>query len=266
MNIPNTTPPISEMKQFPQLLADGAPIDTKSHIEPGTSLVTALTYVIGGLLLIIGIAASAGFLLLALIIGPVVEYFFRKRAMALLRGSSIEVGPEQFPELHNCAATYAGRMGLKASPAIYIFEGNTINAVAARVAGRKVIILQDDLVDACLRSGNAQTLAFVLGHEMAHHALGHTGLIRASLRLSLKKLSRLDEFSCDSVANALVHDSRVSATAITLLVTGPQLMPYLNLDALMKQAQEVSMEKAAKKAERKLTHPLLLRRLARFFH
>jgi Zn-dependent protease with chaperone function len=157
-------------------------------------------------------------------------------------------------------------MGLKAAPAIYIFEGNTINAIAARVAGRKVIILQDDLVDACLRSGDARTMGFVLGHEMAHHALGHTGLIRASLRLSLKKLSRLDEFSCDSVANALVHDSRVSATAIALLVTGPQLMPYLNLDALMKQAQEVSMEKAAKKAERKLTHPLLLRRLARFIH
>jgi Zn-dependent protease with chaperone function len=124
--------------------------------------------------------------------------------------------------------------------------------------------LQDDLVDACLRSGDARTLSFIIGHEMAHHALGHTGIFRSSLSKAFKKLSRLDEFSCDSVANAVVADPKISTRAITILTVGPQLMSYVNFDSLMRQAQEVSLDKHSKKAERHLTHPLLLRRLSRF--
>lgn len=113
---------------------------------------------------------------------------------------------------------------MKALPAIYVAEGNTINAAAMRIGGRKVIILIDDVVDACLRSGDPQTLAFILGHEMAHHALGHTNLIRASLAKYFKKLSRLDEFSCDAVANQLVGNAQISAKALVTLLSGPQLM------------------------------------------
>ena len=81
---------------------------------------------------------------------------------------------------------------------------------------------------------------------------------------AFKKLSRLDEFSCDAVANALVADPKISARAMALLTVGPQLMSYLNFDSLMQQAREVDSDKYSKKAERHLTHPLLLRRLSRF--
>lgn len=118
-------------------------------------------------------------------------------------------------------------------------------------------------MDARLRSGDNQTLTFILGHEMAHHALGHTGLFRSGLARSFKKLSRLDEFSCDAIAHALVGDKQVSTRAIALLATGPQLYPFLNLGALLQQAQQVVTDKNSKKAERRLTHPLLLHRLSR---
>lgn len=263
-NPPPVVANLVETKQFPPLNPGASPIDPKSHVEPGTRAAVFLAYLAAVLGVLLGGVLSYGILWLVLIIAPIADYFNRKKAIALLHGSAIEVGPAQFPEIHQCAQTFVRRLGMKAAPAIYIVEGNTINAAAIKFAGRQVIVLQDDLVDACLRSGDNQTLAFIVGHEMTHHALGHTGLIHAGLAKAFKKLSRLDEFTCDAVANALVGDMNVSIRAIAILATGPQLLPYLNLNALMLQARQVEADKHAKKAERKLTHPLLLRRLSRF--
>ena len=49
---------------------------------------------------------------------------------------------------------------------------------------------------------------------------------------------------------------------LMLLTIGPQLMPYVNRDALLRQASEVAENKLSKKAEAGLTHPLALRRIA----
>jgi Zn-dependent protease with chaperone function len=255
---------LAENRPFPPLNPGTSPIEPKSHVEKGTGLVVFLAYLVAIFGVLLGGVFSYGVLWVVLLIAPIADYFNRKKAMALLRGSAIEVGPTQFAEIHQCAQTFARRLGMQTLPAIYIVEGNAINAAAMKFAGRQVVILQDDLVDACLHSGDGQTLAFILGHEITHHALGHTGLIRSGLSRVLNNLSRLDEFTCDAVANALVGDMNVSTRAIALLATGPQLIPYLNFHALMQQAQQVEADKNAKKAERKLTHPLLLRRLSRF--
>lgn len=249
---------------LPPLNPSGPAVNPKEHVESGTGLSVALASIAFGLSILIGGLLTYGVLWLALIIAPIVTYFNRKKAVATLKGSSVEVGEAQFPEIHNCAVTIAERLGMSCIPQIYILEANTINAAAAKLAGKKVIVLQDDLVDACLRSGDARTLTFIIGHEMAHHAFGHTGIIRSGLTKAFKNLSRLDEFSCDAVANALVANPKVSARAITLLAVGPQLISYLNHDSLMQQAKEVALDKHSKKAERPLTHPLLLRRLSRF--
>jgi len=249
---------------LPDLKSDGASVNPQNYIEPKTKGAVVLGYFAMFFGVLVGGIASYGILWVALLLAPVLDYFNRKKAMALLRGSGIEVGPQQLSELHACATDFAHRLGMKALPAIYVVEGNTINAAAMRIRGRKVIILIDDLVDACLRSGDPQTLAFILGHEMAHHALGHTNLIRASLAKYFKKLSRLDEFSCDAVANQLVGNAQISAKALVTLLSGPQLMRYINLNQLALQASEVAADKNSVKAERNLTHPLLLRRIQRF--
>ncbi len=247
---------------FPALKSAGDPVNARAHIEPGTGTQTFVGYFAVGL----GIIFTWGIMLLALPIGLLVDYFNRKKQMAVLRGSGLEVGPDQFPALHACAADYAQRLGMKTPPAIYIVESNVINAAATRIGSRNFIILVDDAVDACLRTGDPQTLAFLLGHEMAHHALGHTGLVRRALAQTNKKLSRLDEFSCDAVAGQLLGDRQAAARALTVLLTGPQLMRFVNFVALNQQAAEVAADKDSVKAERqlRLTHPLLLRRIQRF--
>ena len=46
-----------------------------------------------------------------------------------------------------------------------------------------------------------------------------------------------------------------------MLTVGPQLLKYVNREVLLRQAAEVTKDKATRRAERPLTHPLLLRRL-----
>ncbi len=249
---------------LPPLNPAGLPVNPKEHVEPGTGMNVVLGFFVFGLGILIGGVFTYGILWLVLLVAPITYFFNRKRAIAALRGSAVEVGETQFPELHRSAITVAERLGLSSSPKVYVLEGNTINAAAVKLAGKKVIVLQDDIVDACLRSGDPRTLTFILGHEMAHHALGHTGIFRSSLARAFKKLSRLDEFSSDAVANALVMDQKVSLRALALLTIGPQLMSYLNFDSLVQQAHKSNLDKYSKKAERRLTHPLLLRRLSRF--
>lgn len=255
-------PAIYNGHPLPSLNIDGDRVDPRSMIEPGTGLWVGLGYTVLGILMLV-LAATLYGLILA-VAGPIVDWFNRKKVMALLRGSTLEVGPEQMPELHRCAVTFAQRLGMSRVPDIFIVEDNTINAFAHRVAGRKVIILNDDVVDACLRSGEPRTLSFVLGHELAHHALGHTGFFRALIGRHIKRLSRLDELSCDAVAGFLVGNPGISARAIVTLLTGPQLLPYVNLNKLNQQAAEIVSDPNARKAERYLTHPMLLRRLHRF--
>jgi len=264
MNGSTTVADPAGSKPLPPLSPGGSSVNPKEHIEPGTGSAVVLGFFAFGIGILIGGVLSYGILWVALIIAPIAYYFNRKKAVAAMKGSSVEVGESQFSELHQCALTLSERLGMSSCPKVYILEANTINAAAVKLAGKKAIVLHDDIVDACLRSGDARTLTFIIGHEMAHHALGHTGIFRSGLSKAFKKLSRLDEFSCDAVASSLVADTRVSARAIALLTVGPQLMSYLNFDSLMQQAQEVELDKNSKKSERKLTHPLLLRRLSRF--
>jgi Zn-dependent protease with chaperone function len=248
---------------FPPLKFDGPPINPREYIEKGTGAAKAAGMVLVALAFLVLIIGTYGIGLIALPIGWLADYFNQKKAMAKMKGSAIEVGPDQFPELHECAVKLATRLGLKQPPAIYIVENRVLNAVAMRIGSRQVIALMDDVVDACLRSGDPRTIGFILAHEMAHHALGHTSRVQAYLAINYKKLSRLNEFTSDAVARALVGEPQIAAQALMLLLTGPQLIPYVNIAALLCQAKEVDSDKNSVRAEKRLSHPLLLRRLQR---
>lgn len=193
----------------------------------------------------------------------VIPCFLPKINLASLRGEEIEVGPEQMPEIYECASRFAQRLGLHKQPSIFVVQGHQVNAFAFKIRTRHIVKLNDSMVDACLRSGDKRTLECVLGHEMAHHALGHTNFPRGLLSMVYRRLSRLDELSADVVANELVGDKNVSAKAIIMLVVGPQIWPHINVDQLKRQAYEVANDRASFDAESYQTHPLLLRRLSR---
>jgi len=248
-------------RTFPSLRAAGMPIDARQFVTPGTRLHVAIAYSVTVVLGVVAAAATAGVVLLVIVLGWLVDLVLRRRVMAMLRGSCVEVGPEQLPAVYACVKTYAERVGLPEVPRVFVVEGNSVNAFAMRLGSRSVITLVDDVVWGALESGNHRALSFVIAHEVAHHALGHTNHLRRVLALAYKVLSRLDELSADAVALQLVGDRQAACDGLMMLMIGPQLMPFINREQLLAQAASVHADKQTKRAERPFTHPFLARRI-----
>ena len=218
---------------------------------------------IGPLLFLAVTIASHGIALIVLLVWAAFASSRARQARALLRGSGLKVGVDQFPEIYRSAQAMSGRLGMAQCPDIYILEDSSQNAFALKQGSERFVILIDDIVFGAISTGNPKVLDFILGHELAHHALGHTNWLRSYISSNYYTLSRLDELSCDGVALALVEDLAVAHDALCLLLVGPQLFPSVNRQALTMQARETMQDKYSRKAEKRLQHPLLLHRYAR---
>lgn len=249
--------------QFPELRIEGTKIVASQHVEKGTgrALVGGFIAVILGTLL--GILISYGILLIVLLLSPLFAWYTNRKAMALIHGSGIKVDAEQFPEIHRCVQGFSERLSLSHSIDVYIVEANVVNAMAVRYGKKHVVLLTDDLIKGCLYSGIPKALSYVIGHELAHIALKHNGVLRSWMRKQFKKLGRLDEYSADKVALALVGDRTAAFYGLLMLTVGYSMLRYVNPDKVIRQAQEVAGDKYSGKAEKTLTHPLLLNRLNR---
>jgi len=242
-------------------------INPKAYIAPGTGLHSAIGWilllVIGPIVVLYTLVATFGLALIAWIVLGLLYTVRIKKERARIRGSAVRVDTKQFPDIYNAARNMAESLGMAECPEVYIVEDNQQNAWAIKHGSKKFVVLIDDIVYGAQATGNTKALEFIIGHELAHHALGHTGILRGLVRKYYLPLARLDEFSCDAVANALVGDTKAARDALALLLVGPQLFKQLDLQALDQQASEVVADRYSKKSETRLTHPLLLRRYAR---
>ncbi len=242
-------------------------VDPRDHIADGTSFHASLGWlvfwVVGFFTFVFSVAVTWGIALLFWILSPYFYYRSQKRARALIHGSALLVGPEQFPEVHEAVQRLSRQLRMQRAPDTYIVESSEQNAAAIKTGTRAAVVLTDEMVQGAKSTGDAKVLDFIVGHELAHHSLGHTGLFRGMMSSKYRPVSRLDEFSCDAVADALVENKQSAAMALALLAVGPHLLPSVNLKALLAQAQSVVADKESRKSEKMLTHPLLLRRFGR---
>jgi Zn-dependent protease with chaperone function len=202
-------------------------------------------------------------LLIVFLFYPLFACYLRRKATALIHGSGVHVSQDQFPEIHRCVEDFKGRLALRKDIDVYVVEDNVVNALAVRYGKKNVVLLTDDLIHGCLASGHPQALAFVIGHELAHISLNHNGVFRAWMAQHVKRLGRMDEYSADAVATVLVGDKTIAFHGLLLLTVGYALLAYINPESMIRQAQEVAQNKYSMKAERGLSHPLLLNRLHR---
>jgi Zn-dependent protease with chaperone function len=238
----------------------------KDHVAPGTgfhSLIGwSLLIILGPLVIGATILSTMGFAILGWLVAGLLYYVRLKKTKARLMGGALKVSADQFPEIYSASKAIAECMGME-EPEIFIVEDNQQNAFAVKHGSKRYVVLIDDIVYGAMATGNTGALNFILAHELAHHALGHTGMLRSLITQHYKTLSRLDEFSCDAVAHAIVGDANAARDALTLLLIGPQLFARVNKDALDRQAREVVDNSYTKKAENGMTHPLLLSRYSR---
>jgi hypothetical protein len=233
-----------------------------SLTHAGTGFHKTIAYVAAAFALIAFVVSTAGMGLFALIAAPIAEKFRWRKVHARIRASGVHVTSEQMPFIHKTVVDFARRLGMKEIPEVYVVEDTVQNGVALKLGKKNMVLLTDDVVWGALQSKDPRALGFVIGHELAHVALGHTGTVRSLLSNVFKPLARDDEYTADNVATALVGDREIAVHGITVLTVGPQLLPFINERALAEQAKEMWRDKHAKKAERMERHPFLLRRVA----
>lgn len=246
---------------FPHLSGGGVQVNAADHVADGTGLWTTLGYLVLAILVVATVVGTMGSALIFGIVGAIVGYLTHKRVFARLKGSHLQVGPHQLGEIYACADEFCKRLGMTKVPEIFVVETSELNAVAFKLFARKAVLLTDDLLWGALHAESPQALRFIIAHELAHHALGHTGFVRGAVASSFRPLGRLDELSADRVALQLVGDREIAYEGLMLITVGPQLLPYVNRTVLMQQAMEVGQDKRSKKSEAGMTHPLTLRRL-----
>ncbi|WP_433291800.1 M48 family metallopeptidase [Actinoplanes sp. CA-030573] len=213
-----------------------------------------------------GVAVRSAFIALLLLLPALV--IIRETQRASVRGQAVELSPTQFPDIYRTAEDFAGRLGLRRRPVIYLANGNgTLNAFAAQATGHDYVVLANELF-ANLYNNNREGLRFILGHELGHIRLHHVSLwynlaIAYSGRIPLlgPALSRLREYSCDR------HGAYLCPTGVNglvVLTAGRYVENDVNVDELLRQGQRLHGFWTGL-AQLPMSHPFTVRRLEHLF-
>ena len=210
-----------------------------------TLIVLGAPLVIGLLILIV---MTAGTFLIPIIFGVLFAVL-----MAWLTGSiyaasikvnGIRVSEMQFPEIQRIVIESSRKLGIT-PPEVFLYrEVNLFNAFAARLARKRYVILEPELVDSILLKGDYRQLAFIIGHEIGHHAAGHTAWWQGFLRLGAWVpavwlwYSRRCELTCDRIGLYCAGSLQSSLTAVSNMIAGAQMAGQVNPHAAIRQWHE----------------------------
>ena len=168
--------------------------------------------------------------------------FLHLLGMAAIRINSVKIGPNQFPEIWNSAEKLSKRLGLNKLPDIYILNsGGQLNAFAARLVSRKILVIYSELAEALIEDKDHQQLEAVIGHELGHHALNHTHFYNWFLTPAEMipffgaAFSRSREYSADRIMKGLIQNQEVCERALVKLAVGKKLGNLVNIDEYTSQ-------------------------------
>lgn len=185
--------------------------------------------------------------------------------IAYIRGNSVRLGPNQFPELYEAVATLSARVGLERVPETYLMQaGGELNAFATKYFRGNFIVLYSELLDACQHNTAARDM--VIAHELGHVKAGHLSWMWFLWPAYLfpwpgRALSRAREYTCDRYGMAGAGDKDGALLGLTVLAAGGRLGPHVNREAMA--AQEESLRSLGMRwAQMYMSHPPLVRRIA----
>ena len=200
--------------------------------------------------------------------------------MLVLEQTSVLVGPEQLPHVHQMVLDAAAALDVE-PPQLYIRQNPTPNAYTLAISGRApVVVVHSALVDLM----DAAELQAVIAHELGHLKCDHgvwltvANLLSLGIEISplvpqfvvnnvqdeLLRWSRAAELTCDRAALIVAGDPKVVVSVLMKLSGGsPKLANMLNVDAFLDQARSYDEQSATplgsflRNAQtRQLTHPL----------
>lgn len=158
-----------------------------------------------------------------------------------LRADGVRITPQQFPKVHAMWAEMAAELGLKATPDLYLKNGNgALNAFATCVPGyRRFGAIYSDILERALANDDFDSLRFILGHELGHIRLGHVYWWYALLTIVGNfpiinyfiglPLSRAREYGCDKIGYHMAKDEQCKG--LLMLAAGKHLYQKIDLEA-----------------------------------
>jgi Zn-dependent protease with chaperone function len=245
----------SEISRFPKIELTVEPWPSERPLFVLNLVAAALLWVVS-IVSIVGIVygAAIGVLLFVLHLGFV----------AHLRGSGVRVTPEQLPEIHAAVARLSARFGMERVPETYVIHGSgALNALATRFAGRDIVVLFSELLEAC--EGNDAARDMIIAHELGHlhrrHLRWHFLLAPASLVPFLgSALSRAREYTCDRYGLAGAGDRDAAVFGLTVLAAGGRFARRVDRRAMA--AQQADLDTGLMTlGEWFATHPPLAKRM-----
>lgn len=179
--------------------------------------ITLVLLLIGAGLLINAWVGPTGLAALALAILGL--YMTRGLINAVERANSVEITPEQFPEVHQRIVRYSGAFGLPEVPRAYMVqEGGTLNAFASKHNRTNFIRINASILEVGEfgvgpREADPDALDFIVAHELGHVAAKHVtywytfiaGYV-AYVPFIGQALSRAREYTADNHGYAVVPD------------------------------------------------------------
>lgn len=200
------------------------------------------------LFLLIGLVMALMALLPFILIGVFISWLSSQYFKAVVFGNSIQVNERQFPELHKIVTDYSRELGLSRAPMTFVENGNgTVNAFAVKMLSKKYVILKSDLVDLMLKRGRMDELAVIVGHELAHHAAGHTAFFRNLLIMPGRIIpfigaayGRACELTADRIGYALGGDCKAAQNSLIAIALGAQsLADQIDIEQFEAQEREI---------------------------
>jgi Zn-dependent protease with chaperone function len=199
--------------------------------------------------------------------GLLVGFFTRMFFAAYLKANAIRVSENQLPQISQIAQNFCDKAGYPV-PDIYIIQHNLWNAFAVKLAWRKVVVLYSGAVDSLLLKGDDRQLAWLIGHEIGHHMVGHLNFTTRFIEFCggwcvwvYLWYKRRCELTCDNIGLLCAGNLDPAVKAIANMTVGAQLADKINIDAAEQQWEEHRKELFVKWKTLYSTHPHNLYRL-----
>ena len=184
---------------------------------------------------------TVGLIIPIMLVLGLLGVFTHSLLIAWLKGNSVRVTPEQFPDLHHLFSQSCQRLGINRPPELYLAQQDgMLNAMATRFMRRDYVVLLSAVVDAL--EDRPQAIKFYMGHELGHilrkHLSRHWWLWPGMIYPLLSPAySRAQEYTCDRHGFACCDNLEDAKRALAVLVAGPERWKSLNLSAFEAQAK-----------------------------
>jgi Zn-dependent protease with chaperone function len=228
--------------------------------------ISVLIYGSLAMLLVYWIVTNVAMAISLIVLMPLLLFFFLMRMLVqgifvgMIRGTSIRITKDQFPEVYNIIEEQAKRLNVTL-PEIYISSGH-FNAFVTKFTRGHVMLIFSEVIETALK-GNYDVLRYVTAHELCHIKQRHLSKRKYLLPSNIIPFlslaySRACEFTCDRVG--FDFSPKGSIEGILIMTTGKEIHSKFNVDLHIKNSIEIESGWTWL-SEKFLTHPHLYKRL-----